>query len=63
MFNMTNKEFTFTPLKHFLKCDTCNTAFTGYEEKRKNYITINAIKWVANATGMRNTYTKNLLLY
>ena len=29
------KEFNQTPLKHFLKCDTCNTPFTGYEVKKK----------------------------
>ncbi|MGB3946897.1 MAG: recombinase family protein [Bacteroidia bacterium] len=29
------KEFNHTPLKHFLKCDSCNTSFTGYEVKKK----------------------------
>ncbi len=31
----TKKEFNETPLKHFLKCDTCITPFVGYEVKKK----------------------------
>jgi site-specific DNA recombinase len=30
------KEFNETPLKHFLKCDLCNTPFVGYAVKKKN---------------------------